>query len=207
MPKNTSILLLSVCAALTSARCLAVPTSPTAVAAQGQTPEQLEQDKSACYANARTVTGFDPNSGSTLAAPAPAAPSEGRGRKAVKRAAGGAALGAAVGAIAGDAGKGAAIGATAGGVHSITQNDRGAAGGALSDAAVGAAAGAVGGDAGKGAAIGAAVGTVAGAAKKTRLNKQQAEAQQQASAAYEQQLAKYNGAFAACMQQRGHDIQ
>lgn len=82
--------------------------------AEGQSQEQLEQDKFACYTWAKQNTGFDPMAQPTASTPPPAkdAPKGG----VVKGATRGALTGLAVGAIAGDAGKGAAIGAAGGGL-------------------------------------------------------------------------------------------
>jgi hypothetical protein len=79
---------------------------------------------------------------------------------------------------------------------------RGAAGGA----ALGAVGGAIGGDAGKGAAIGAGVGATAGLLRNGRERRQQAQANDQAMAQYQAELANYNNAFAACMQGRGYVV-
>lgn len=79
---------------------------------------------------------------------------------------------------------------------------RGAAGGA----ALGAVGGAIGGDTGKGAAIGAGVGATAGLLKNGRERRNQARANDQASAQYQAELDAYNGAFAACMQGRGYIV-
>ncbi len=79
---------------------------------------------------------------------------------------------------------------------------RGAAGGA----ALGAIGGAIGGDAGKGAAIGAGVGAAAGLLRRGRQRRAEEQAQQQAINQYNQQVANYNGAFAACMQGRGYAV-
>jgi hypothetical protein len=79
---------------------------------------------------------------------------------------------------------------------------RGAAGGAM----IGVIGGAIGGDAGKGAAIGAGVGAAAGLLRRGRQQRAQEQAQQQAIDQYNQQLANYNRAFAACMQGRGYAV-
>ncbi|MBN2437436.1 MAG: hypothetical protein JXL20_02430 [Deltaproteobacteria bacterium] len=84
---------------------------PIAFPAKGQSNQQMEGDKYACYSWAKGQTGFDPMQAPTATAPPP--PTKGG---AVKGAAGGALAGAAIGAVAGDAGKGAAIGAVAGGL-------------------------------------------------------------------------------------------
>lgn len=81
---------------------------------KGQSNEQIEQDKYACYEWAKQQSGFDPMAPPTATAPPP--PKQDTGGGAVQGAARGALLGVAVGAIAGDAGKGAAYGAAAGGL-------------------------------------------------------------------------------------------
>ncbi len=78
--------------------------------ANGQSPEQQEQDDFTCYKWATQQTGYDPQTSQVASAPPP--PSGGR---ALYGAMGGAALGAIGGAIAGDPAMGAAIGAAAGG--------------------------------------------------------------------------------------------
>jgi hypothetical protein len=83
---------------------------PIVFPAKGQSNQQMESDKYACYSWAKGQTGFDPMQAPTATAPPP--PQGG----AVKGAAKGALAGVAVGAVAGDAGQGAAIGATAGGI-------------------------------------------------------------------------------------------
>ena len=90
---------------------------------EGQSQEQMEKDKYACYSWAKDQTGFDPMaSAQTVALPPQPPPPQGG---AVKGAARGAVVGVAVGAIAGDAGKGAAIGATAGAIGGrMRQNDQ-----------------------------------------------------------------------------------
>lgn len=89
-----------------------------------------------------------------------------------------------------------------------TQNQAGAplVGGAARGAALGAVGGAIGGDAGKGAAIGAGVGATAGLLRKGQQRRQQAQANQQAQAQYDASLARYNSAFAACMQGRNYVV-
>jgi len=79
---------------------------------EGQSNEQLEQDKYACYNWAKNQTGFDPMAAPGATAPPPQQEAQKGG--VVKGAARGALAGVAIGAIAGDAGKGAAIGATGG---------------------------------------------------------------------------------------------
>ena len=78
--------------------------------AKGQSPEQQKKDEYACHQWAVQQTGFDP----TRAQQAPMQETQRRGGV-IRGGAGGALLGAGIGAIAGDAGKGAAIGAVAGG--------------------------------------------------------------------------------------------
>jgi predicted lipid-binding transport protein (Tim44 family) len=82
--------------------------------AEGQSAEQMDQDKYACYAWARDQTGYDPLSSSS-AGTAPA-PQSSVGGGVAKGALIGGLSGLAIGAIADDAGKGAAIGAVGGGV-------------------------------------------------------------------------------------------
>jgi hypothetical protein len=82
--------------------------------AKGQTPEQIEKDKYACYSWAKQETGFDPMQAQPPAQAPPAQPQAPQGER-IKGAARGAAVGAVVGGIANDdAGKGAAAGAAAG---------------------------------------------------------------------------------------------
>ena len=85
-----------------------------------------------------------------------------------------------------------------------TSSGPGAVGGAARGAALGAVGGAIAGDAGKGAAIGAAVGGTAGVMRKNRERRQQAQVDQQAQAAYQADLQKYNQSFAACMSSRNY---
>ncbi len=82
--------------------------------AKGQSAEQTEQDKFACYGFAKKQTGFDPMAPPTAKTPPPreGAKEGGAGRGAVRGALGGAVIGA----IAGDTKKGAAIGAVGGGI-------------------------------------------------------------------------------------------
>ncbi|MGD9332194.1 MAG: YMGG-like glycine zipper-containing protein [Desulfobacterales bacterium] len=82
--------------------------------AQGQSDDQMEQDKFACYSWAKKETGFDPMAPPSASAPPPQKEAEEGG--VVRGAARGALVGVAAGAIAGDAGKGAAIGAAGGGL-------------------------------------------------------------------------------------------
>jgi len=84
--------------------------------AQGQSNQQLSQDRYECHVWAVQQSGFDPSNPQTSQA-APQAQQE--SRQVLRKGARGAAAGAAIGAIAGDAGKGAAIGATAGGMKGL----------------------------------------------------------------------------------------
>ena len=61
---------------------------------------------------------------------------------------------------------------------------------------------AIGGDAGRGAAIGATVGLM----RRNQQRRQQAYANEQAMAAYQADMNRYNQAFAACMQGRGYVV-
>ena len=94
---------------------------PIIYPAKGQSKDQMEKDKYACYSWAKEQTGFDPMKAPEPSAAATAQPKGG----AVKGAAKGAAGGAIVGAVAGDAGKGAAIGAAAGGTVGAAKKRRG----------------------------------------------------------------------------------
>jgi hypothetical protein len=87
---------------------------PIAYPAKGQAPQQQQKDNGECQVWAKQTTGIDP--AAVAQAPAPAAPSGpavGGGER-VGGAARGAAGGAMIGAIAGDAGEGAAVGAIVG---------------------------------------------------------------------------------------------
>ncbi len=87
---------------------------PIVYPSQGQSNEQVEQDKYQCYNWAKQQTGFDPMHVPTATSAPPPKHSEGHG--AVGGAARGALGGLAVGAIAGDKKKGAKIGAASGGL-------------------------------------------------------------------------------------------
>ncbi|WP_035058157.1 glycine zipper domain-containing protein [Desulfuromonas sp. TF] len=93
-----------------SAGSVRAAAEPIVFPSQGQSDQQMEQDKFNCYQWAKGQTSFDP-----MQAPTAAAPPEKKGGV-LRGAAGGALAGAAVGAIAGDAGTGAAIGAASGGM-------------------------------------------------------------------------------------------
>lgn len=79
-------------------------------------------------------------------------------------------------------------------------------GGAARGAAIGAVGGAIAGDAGKGAAIGAAMGGTAGLLRRNRERRAEAQYNEQAQMAYQQDMSRYNQAFAACMQGRGYTV-
>lgn len=79
---------------------------------------------------------------------------------------------------------------------------RGAAGGA----ALGAIGGAIGGNAGKGAAIGAGVGATAGLMRQASRNRYNSEAAQQAQAAQQANLQRYEQAYGACLAGRGYQV-
>ena len=104
---GASVLLFGVGAALAQQDLIVFPS-------KGQSQEQMEKDKYACYEWAKQQTGFDPMAQPKATAPPPE--QEAPQSSAVGGAARGALLGVAVGAIAGDAGKGAAIGAASGGL-------------------------------------------------------------------------------------------
>ncbi len=81
---------------------------------KGQTAQQTEQDKYACYEWAKQQTGYDPmNAQASAPPPPPSQPSGGVARGAVRGAVGGAIIGEVAD---GDAGKGAAAGAVVGGM-------------------------------------------------------------------------------------------
>lgn len=87
----------------------------------GQSAQQQEQDKFACYSWAKDQSGFDPMAPPTATAPPPQQQTKkgGLGRGALR--------GGVVGAIAGDAGKGAAAGAAVGGMRRQDQKRQEAA--------------------------------------------------------------------------------
>ena len=87
---------------------------PYVYPSKGQSHDQMEKDKYECYGWAKQNSGYDPMQQQ-------AAPED---ERIVGGAARGAAGGAIIGAIAGDAGKGAAIGAGAGAVHRGIGNRR-----------------------------------------------------------------------------------
>jgi hypothetical protein len=169
--------------------------APIVFPARGQTQQQMDKDKTDCYAWAKNQTGFDPVAASLQAnnqpvqtvtppvqtAPPPPPPPQGN---VVRGGARGAAGGAAVGAIAGDAGKGAAIGAVAGGAVSGIRQRR--AGQAQQEAA---------------AQQQAAQNQ---AALDQQAAQQQAAAQQ--TSANQQKLDAYKRAFQACMEGKGYTV-
>lgn len=100
----------------------AIAQKPIYYPAKSQNQQQQSQDEGECYVWAKQNTGIDPLA--LAATPAQAQQQSGGGTVA-RGTMGGAAAGAAIGAIAGNAGKGAAIGATAGlfgGMHRAGQN-------------------------------------------------------------------------------------
>lgn len=104
-------LLFTCTVAVMMAATLYAAQDPIVFPARGQSTQQMEGDKYACYSWAKGQTGFDPMQAPTATAPPP--PPRGG---AVKGAAKGALAGAAIGGVAGDTGQGAAIGAVTGGL-------------------------------------------------------------------------------------------
>lgn len=94
---------------LTAFAVTAYAGDPVIYPAKGQSQQQTEKDKNACYGWAKNQTGFDP----MQPPPATQAPPPPQGER-IRGAARGAAAGAVIGAIAGDPGKGAAAGAVGG---------------------------------------------------------------------------------------------
>lgn len=93
--------------------------------AQGQSQEQTEQDKFACYQWAQGQTGFDPAQAQAPTGGGGSQSSSSGGGSVAKGAVGGGLLGLGVGAIAGNAGKGAAIGAVGGGlIGGLSHHDK-----------------------------------------------------------------------------------
>jgi hypothetical protein len=92
--------------------CSATAQQPIIYPAKGQSPQRQQTDTAECQVWAKQSTGVDPVVLAQQASTQPGAPGP-QGER-LRGAAGGAALGAAVGAVAGDAGKGAAIGAITG---------------------------------------------------------------------------------------------
>ncbi|MFM0339219.1 YMGG-like glycine zipper-containing protein [Paraburkholderia fungorum] len=92
--------------------CSAFAQQPIIYPAKGQSASRQQSDTAECQLWAKQSTGVDPVALAQQGATQPGAPPP-QGER-LRGAAGGAALGAAVGAVAGDAGKGAAIGAITG---------------------------------------------------------------------------------------------
>ena len=113
MTKNKLILMASI---ITFASSVSVQAEPYVYPAKGQSADQMEQDKYQCYVWGKQQTGYDPMN--------PPVASSGQAQTApvIGGAAKGAAGGAIIGAIAGDAGKGAAIGAVTGTVARGARN-------------------------------------------------------------------------------------
>lgn len=105
-----------VAGALVLASSTVAQAEPYIYPSQGQSAQQMEQDKYQCYGWGKQQTGYDPMN--------PPVTSTGQANTApvVGGAARGAAGGAIIGAIAGDAGKGAAIGAVTGTVTRGARN-------------------------------------------------------------------------------------
>ena len=78
--------------------------------------------------------------------------------------------------------------------------------GAAKGSLLGVTGGAIAGDVAEGAAIGAGVGALAGIFRKREEEKEANQAAQQASAAEQQNLQNYYGAWSACMQGRGYTV-
>jgi hypothetical protein len=97
-------------------------------------------------------------------------------------------------------------GQAAPGYYGTQQQGAPIVGGAARGAAIGAVGGAIAGDAGKGAGMGAAMGATAGLFRKNQQRRQEAQANDQAMAAYQADMGRYNQAFAACMQGRGYTV-
>jgi len=91
----------------------ALAQDPIVYPAKGQSQQQVEKDKYACYEWGKKQTGFDPMQQPTASSPPPQQQSS---ASAPRGAARGALAGLAIGSLAGEAGKGAAIGAVGGGL-------------------------------------------------------------------------------------------
>ncbi|MBW2476046.1 MAG: hypothetical protein JRE63_01830 [Deltaproteobacteria bacterium] len=90
---------------------------------QGQSNDQMEQDKFQCYSWAKQQSGFDPMAPPTATEAPP--PREAQQGGVVRGGVRGALVGTAAGAIAGDTGKGAAIGAASGAlIGGMRRNDQ-----------------------------------------------------------------------------------
>jgi hypothetical protein len=154
---------------------------------KGQTAQQEQKDKYACYDWASQQTGFDPAQ-ELEDQQAAAARARQQSQQAQQTA-----------------------------VQQVESTQGQGVGGAARGAAGGAIIGAIAGDAGRGAAIGSAVGLLAGwhrrraeeiAAANQQLQTQQQIAAQSAQqlAVSQQKLANYNLAFKTCMQGRGYTL-
>jgi hypothetical protein len=167
----------------------AVPSTsaPFIYPSRGQTPQQEQNDKNACYGWASEQTGFDPAQ-ELEQQQAAAAQARQQSQQAQQMAA-----------------------------QQIQGTQGQGIGGAAVGAAGGAVIGAIAGNAGRGAAIGSAVGLLAGwhrrraeeiAAENQQLQTQQQIAAQSAQqlAVSQQRLANYNLAFKTCMQGRGYTL-
>ena len=154
---------------------------------KGQTAQQEQKDKYACYDWASQQTGFDPAQ-ELEAQQAAASQARQQSQQAQQTA-----------------------------VQQIESTQGQGVGGAVLGAAGGSIIGAIAGDAGRGAAIGSAVGLLAGwhrrrvqgiEAENQQLHTQQQIAAQSAQqlAVSQQKLANYNLAFKTCMQGRGYTL-
>ena len=161
--------------------------APFIYPSKGQTPQQEQNDKNACYGWASEQTGFDPAQ-ELEEQQAAAAQARQQSQQAQQVAA-----------------------------QQIQSTQGQGIGGAARGAAGGAIIGAIAGNAGRGAAIGSAVGLLAGwhrrraeeiAAENQQLQTQQQIAAQSAQqlAVSQQKLANYNLAFKTCMQGRGYTL-
>jgi hypothetical protein len=163
------------------------PAEPFIYPSKGQTAQQEQKDKYACYDWASQQTGFDPAQ-ELEEQQAAAARTRQQSQQAQQTA-----------------------------VQQIEGTQGQGVGGAAVGAAGGALFGAIAGNAGRGAAIGSAVGLLAGwhrrrqeeiAAENQQLQTQQQIAAQSAQqlAVSQQKLANYNLAFKTCMQGRGYTL-
>jgi hypothetical protein len=144
--------------------------------AKGQTPQQMEKDKSECYLWAKDQTGFDPMQAlSTTPPPTQVVqqPAQAPQGGIVRGAARGAAVGAVVGSIKGDAGEGAAAGAAAGGmIGGMRRRDQ----------------------------------KQQQAATQDQMQQQQQQQEQAQATELEQKKASFNRAYGACLEGRGYTV-
>ena len=112
MKKKTFIISIILVGAFVAGPALAQ--DPIIFPAKGQSQDQLEKDKFACYNWAMNEAGFDPMRTPTASSPPPSDP--GTSASPLRGAAGGAVAGLAIGSLSGNAGRGAAIGAAGGGL-------------------------------------------------------------------------------------------